>query len=55
MSTTILDTLPAYANIELAAIPVNLATYASAIATDWLILLGLGVQLNASALLLRRS
>jgi 3-oxoacyl-[acyl-carrier-protein] synthase III len=49
-----LDTLPQYANIELAAIPVNLATYASSIPTDNLVLLGLGVQLHASALLLRR-
>lgn len=51
---TILDTLPAYGNVVLASIPINLATYMSSIGDDWLILLGLGAQLQASALLLRR-
>jgi 3-oxoacyl-[acyl-carrier-protein] synthase III len=51
---TILDTLAQYANVVLAAIPVTLAARSKEIATDHLILLGLGVQLQASALLLAR-
>ena len=51
---TILDTLPQFANVVLAAIPVTLAARGNEIATDHLILLGLGVQLQASALLLAR-
>ena len=51
---TILHTLPQYANVVLAAIPVTLAARGNEIATDHLILLGLGVQLQASALLLAR-
>jgi 3-oxoacyl-[acyl-carrier-protein] synthase-3 len=51
---TILDTLAEYANVVLAAIPVTLAARGAEIATDHLILLGLGVQLQASALLLAR-
>lgn len=51
---TILHTLPQYGNVVLAAIPVTLAARGNEIATDHLILLGLGVQLQASALLLAR-
>lgn len=50
----LLDTLVEFANLELAAIPVNLAVLQDQIDTDDLILLGLGIELNASALLLRR-
>jgi 3-oxoacyl-[acyl-carrier-protein] synthase-3 len=50
----ILTTLPDYANIVLAAIPVTLAALGPKITTDHLVLLGLGVQLQASALLLSR-
>jgi 3-oxoacyl-[acyl-carrier-protein] synthase-3 len=53
-AVTILDTLADYANVVLAAIPVTLAARGAEIATDHLILLGLGVQLQASALLLAR-
>lgn len=50
----LLDTLVEFANLELAAIPVNLAVLRDQIDTDNLVLLGLGIELNASALLLRR-
>lgn len=50
----LIDTLEQYANMTLATIPVNLALFADEIATDYLVLFGLGIQLHASALLLER-
>jgi 3-oxoacyl-[acyl-carrier-protein] synthase-3 len=51
---TILHTLPLYGNLEIAAIPVNLDQLGAQIATDHLVTLGLGVQLQAGALLFTR-
>lgn len=50
----ILHTLPLYGNLEIAAIPVNLDQLGAQIATDHLVALGLGVQLQAGALLFTR-
>jgi 3-oxoacyl-[acyl-carrier-protein] synthase-3 len=52
---TILHTLPTYGNLEIAAIPVNLDQLGSQIKTDYLVTLGLGVQLHAGALLFTRA
>ncbi len=51
----IMNTLTQYANIELAAIPVNFATFLPQITTEYVVFLGLGVQLHASALLLKHT
>ena len=51
---TILDTLLLYGNIVLAAIPVNLDQLGAQIKTDRLLVLGLGEQLHAGALLFER-
>jgi 3-oxoacyl-[acyl-carrier-protein] synthase-3 len=50
-----LDTLATFANMTLATIPVNLAALYDQIAHDYLVLMGLGTQLQTSALLLRRN
>ncbi len=52
---TILHTLPTYGNLEIAAIPVNLDQLGSQIDTNYLVTLGLGVQLHAGALLFTRA
>lgn len=52
---TILHTLPTYGNLEIAAIPVNLDQLGSQIKTDYLVTLGLGIQLQAGALLFTRA
>ena len=51
---TILNTIASYANMVLATIPANLDVLGSQIATDYLMTLGLGVQLHAGALLFSR-
>ena len=51
---TILQTIATYANLVLATIPANLDLLGSQIATDYLVTLGLGVQLHAGALLFAR-
>lgn len=51
---TILQTIANYANLVLATIPANLDLLGSQIATDYLVTLGLGVQLHAGALLFAR-
>ena len=51
---TILQTIATYANLVLATIPANLDLLGSQIATDYLVTLGLGVQLHAGALLFTR-
>ena len=51
---TILQTISSYANLVLATIPANLDLLGAQIATDYLVTLGLGVQLHAGALLLNR-
>jgi 3-oxoacyl-[acyl-carrier-protein] synthase-3 len=51
---TILQTIASYANLVLATIPANLDLLGSQIATDYLVTLGLGVQLHAGALLFTR-
>jgi len=52
---TILSTIEQYANIVLAAIPVNLDQLGSTITSDKLLVVGLGEQLNAMALLFSRA
>jgi 3-oxoacyl-[acyl-carrier-protein] synthase-3 len=52
---TILSTIEQYANIVLAAIPVNLDQLGATITTDNLLVVGLGEQLNAMALLFSRA
>lgn len=51
----IMNTLTQYANIELAAIPVNFATFLPQITTEYVVFLGLGIQLHATALLLKHT
>jgi 3-oxoacyl-[acyl-carrier-protein] synthase III len=51
---TILQTIASYANMVLATIPANLDLLGPQIATDYLVTLGLGVQLHAGALLFAR-
>lgn len=51
---TVLDTLARYGNVVLAALPLTLAARIDEVATEHLVLLGLGVQLQACALLLTR-
>lgn len=51
---TILQTIPTFANMVCATIPVNLDQLGSQIATDNLVTLGLGAQLQAGALLFTR-
>lgn len=51
---TILQTIATYANLVLATIPANLDLLGSQVATDYLVTLGLGVQLHAGALLFTR-
>jgi 3-oxoacyl-[acyl-carrier-protein] synthase III len=51
---TILDTLETYANLIVATLPVNLDQLGAQIQTDHLVMLALGVQLHAGALLFTR-
>ena len=48
------QTLETFANVTLATIPITLATCYQQIEMDYLVLLGIGVALNTSALLLER-
>jgi 3-oxoacyl-[acyl-carrier-protein] synthase III len=50
-----LETLEAFANMTLANIPVSLAFHYGSIEKDTLLLLGVGVEMQASALLLKRN
>ncbi|MCZ8111380.1 MAG: 3-oxoacyl-[acyl-carrier-protein] synthase III C-terminal domain-containing protein [Betaproteobacteria bacterium] len=50
----LIETLSTFANMTLASIPVNLSSQYERIETDWLLLLGIGPELHANALLLRR-
>ncbi len=50
-----LQTLQPFANMTLASVPVTLADLYSQIANDYLLMFGLGADLNVSAVLLRRS
>lgn len=50
----LVETLSSFANMTLASIPVNLSACHDQIATDHLLLLGIGPELHSHALLLRR-
>ena len=52
--STILQTIPTFANMVCATLPVNLDQVGAQIATDNLVVLGLGAQLQAGALLFAR-
>lgn len=51
----LIDTLSTFANMTVASIPVNLAYAYDQIETDYLVLLGIGPELHANAVLLRRN
>ena len=50
-----LHTLPELANMTVANVPVNLARFAGRFATDHVVLLSVGAEMHASAVLLRRA
>ena len=54
-AAALLDTLSQFANMTSANLPVNAAYFADQIQTDYVVLLGLGPDPHASALLLRRN
>lgn len=50
----LLHTLPEYGNMTSASLPINLDVLADRIATDYVVLLGIGIQWQAQAVLLAR-
>jgi 3-oxoacyl-[acyl-carrier-protein] synthase-3 len=49
-----LQTLEEFANVTVANIPLNLAYHFDRIATEWVVLLAVGIEMHTNATLLRR-